>query len=219
MKTTDNYNMNLPEPTDAADIADINSNTTVIDETLKQLQDQATALQEKITNIAEIQKAITTSGPNASVAGQLKVSGDIVPGEITSIANLVYPVGSIYMSINSASPEILFGGTWERIQDTFLLAAGSTYSAGTTGGEATHTLTQTEMPSHAHTQEAHAHKLRMWSDAAAAGGKVNAPASTSPLSSANFTDSLAPKIKTTGGGQAHNNMPPYLAVYVWKRTA
>ena len=39
MKTTDNYNMNLPEPTDAADIADINSNTTVIDETLKQLQD------------------------------------------------------------------------------------------------------------------------------------------------------------------------------------
>ena len=89
MKTTDNYNMNLPEPTDAADIADINSNTTVIDETLKQLQDQATALQEKITNIAEIQKAITTSGPNASVAGQLKVSGDIVPGEITSIANLV----------------------------------------------------------------------------------------------------------------------------------
>ena len=219
MKTTDNYNMNLPEPTDAADIADINSNTTVIDETLKQLQDQATALQEKITNIAEIQKAITTSGPNASVAGQLKVSGDIVPGKITSIANLVYPVGSIYMSINSASPEILFGGTWERIQDTFLLAAGNSYSAGTTGGEATHTLTQTEMPSHTHTQEAHAHRLHIWFDAAATGSKVNTPASTSPLSKASFTDSLAPKINSTGGGQAHNNMPPYLAVYVWKRTA
>ena len=131
----------------------------------------------------------------------------------------VYPVGSIYLSTTATNPGALFGGTWEQIEDTFLLAAGSTYSAGTTGGEATHTLTQTEMPSHAHTQEAHAHRLHMWSDAAATGSKVNAPASTSPLSKASFTDSLAPKINSTGGGQAHNNMPPYLSVYVWKRTA
>lgn len=47
-----------------------------------------------------------------------------------------YPVGSIYMSVNSTNPSTLFGGSWERIQDTFLLASGSTYGAGTTGGSA-----------------------------------------------------------------------------------
>lgn len=62
----------------------------------------------------------------------------------------IYPIGAIYMSINSTDPGTLFGGTWERIKDTFLLSAGDTYSAGATGGEATHTLTVDEMPSHTH---------------------------------------------------------------------
>lgn len=69
---------------------------------------------------------------------------------IKDIINIVYPVGSIYMSVNSTSPASLFGGTWERIKDRFLLAAGDTYSAGSTGGEAQHTLTVDEMPSHYH---------------------------------------------------------------------
>ena len=76
----------------------------------------------------------------------------------------IYPVGSIYMSVNNVSPSTLFGGTWEAIQDRFLLAAGSSYSGGTTGGSATHTpsgtlnggavgnhtLTVAEMPNHFH---------------------------------------------------------------------
>lgn len=61
-----------------------------------------------------------------------------------------YPIGSIYQSTSSATPGSLFGGTWERIKDVFLLSAGDTYHAGSTGGEATHTLTISEMPAHAH---------------------------------------------------------------------
>ena len=79
---------------------------------------------------------------------------------ITSeILNLIYPIGSIYMSVNNTNPGTLFGGVWTQIQDTFLLCAGATYAAGSTGGTATVTLTATEMPSHNHSVGAHAHGL------------------------------------------------------------
>ena len=64
----------------------------------------------------------------------------------TALLNLVYPVGSIYMSANATSPASFLGGSWERIQGRFLLAASSSYTAGSTGGEATHTLTEAELP-------------------------------------------------------------------------
>lgn len=116
----------------------------------------------------------------------------------------IYPVGSIYISVNNTNPGTMFGGTWERIQDTFLLASGSTYGAGTTGGEATHTLTINEMPSHSHTLTGNS----------GTGGK----AETVPYGSATTGTNMY-AIKNAGGGQPHNNMPPYLAVYVWKRVS
>lgn len=64
----------------------------------------------------------------------------------------IYPVGSIYMSVNSTNPQTLFGGTWQRIQGRFLFAADSKHAAGSTGGEETHQLTVDEMPSHTHKQ-------------------------------------------------------------------
>lgn len=124
-----------------------------------------------------------------------------------------YPVGSIYMSINSTSPATLFGGTWERIQGQFLLGASSTYSAGSTGGEASHTLTESETPNHYHDEYL---------------GNSSGPDSTpSGYTGWPTADSTAnktwwvkgSKTSSTGGGGAHNNMPPYLAVYIWKRTA
>lgn len=129
--------------------------------------------------------------------------------KLNNLVNLVYPVGSIYMSMNDASPDVLFGGTWERIQNRFLLAAGESYGVGTTGGESEHVLTVDEMP-------AHAHKV-VYSDSTSTdhewgysfertGGKLSADAT---LTSAG--------VDVAGGGQAHNNMPPYLAVYMWKR--
>lgn len=123
----------------------------------------------------------------------------------TKILDLVYPIGSIYLSTNSNSPSTFLGGTWERIQDKFLLASGSTYSAGSTGGEATHKLTIDEMPSHNHNAY-----LSGGSLASAAGRLLYETATGQEFSNS---------IKNTGGGQPHNNMPPYLAVYVWKRTA
>lgn len=116
-----------------------------------------------------------------------------------------YPVGSIYMTVNNINPANLFGGTWEQIKDKFLLSAGNTYSAGSTGGEATHTLTKNEMPAHGHSLNAYAA-----SSGGSGGGVINYN------NNAGGAQYIA---YDQGGGQAHNNMPPYLTVYVWKRTA
>lgn len=116
-----------------------------------------------------------------------------------------YPIGSIYMSVNDTSPASIYGGQWEQIKDRFLLGAGDSYSAGATGGEATHTLTINEMPSHTHTQSGGASGVND-------GGNLIQRGYSSPLKA-------VADMGKTGGGQAHNNMPPYLAVYIWKRTA
>lgn len=126
----------------------------------------------------------------------------------------VYPVGSIYISLNQVNPTHLFGGVWEQIKDRFLISAGGSYSVNSTGGEATHTLTEAEMP-------AHYHRDMQWGantgnffgvNANNAGGRWRFEYSGT-YSEANFyTD-------TKGNSQPHNNIPPYLAVYMWKRTA
>ena len=137
-----------------------------------------------------------------------------------TLFDIVYPVGAIYMSVSSTSPEILFGGTWEQIQNRFLLAAGSSYTAGDTGGEATHTLTANEMPVHSHDLRANtswggSETLAPWAqyfgsnilyDVGASGGTIT-------------TSYYGNVTQLTGGSVAHNNMPPYLVVYMWKRTA
>ena len=124
----------------------------------------------------------------------------------------VYPVGSLYMSVNETDPGALFGGTWERLKDRFLLAAGDTYAAGATGGEAAHTLTVEEMPSHNHSlsDQIDKNSIKLGS----MGGDTNYALSKR---AASYDHNLA--TNNTGGGAAHNNMPPYIAVYVWKRTA
>lgn len=120
------------------------------------------------------------------------------------ILKIVYPVGSIYISVVSTNPTTLFGGTWQQLQDRFLLGAGSTYANGATGGEATHTLTIDEIPNHNH-------GIYTTIFAQLSGNNIAKSGSTSG-SSTKYTDNV-------GGGEAHNNMPPYLVVYMWKRTA
>ena len=66
------------------------------------------------------------------------------------LSDIIYPVGSIYISVNSTNPSVYFGGSWEQIKDRFLLACGDTYNNGIFGGEAKHKLTVNEMPSHSH---------------------------------------------------------------------
>ena len=117
-----------------------------------------------------------------------------------------YPVGAIYLSVLDANPAALFGGTWERIGGRFLLGADSTYAAGSTGGEAAHTLTVDEMPRHNHEVD-----------------NLNASGNATPYMTVQAQDKkgYGGNVQTmyAGGSKAHNNMPPYLAVYMWKRTA
>lgn len=132
--------------------------------------------------------------------------------------NKIYPIGSIYMSINETNPSELFGGEWERIKDTFLLASGDTYENGTVGGEATHTLTVSEMPSHTHTQNQHRHQ-QFGNYSSGSGSSLGYTYTTNRTITKVNTEYTTATNQNTGGSQAHNNMPPYLAVYVWVRIA
>ena len=165
---------------------------------------------ENIERPAEVSKAqkqvMTTKNQQKYDSDQFEKIYDYLDRLNTEGFNIdmVYPVGSIYLSINDTDPSTIFGGEWELIPDIFLLGAGNLYELGDTGGEATHTLTTDEMPSHNH--------------------KWTKPESYT-YSGSNFSvpygayTTTAPTVSTanTGGGQAHNNMPPYLAVYIWKR--
>ena len=117
-----------------------------------------------------------------------------------------YPVGAIYLSVSEVNPAALFGGTWERIGGRFLLGADSTYAAGSTGGEASHTLTADEMPRHNHEID-----------------NLNASGNATPYMTVQAQEKkgYGGNIQTmfAGGGKAHNNLPPYLAVYMWQRVS
>ena len=104
----------------------------------------------------------------------------------------VYPVGSIFISVNSTNPSTLFGGTWEQIQNRFLLACGSSYSNGSTGGSTNHSHTFSLAGTNSYT-------LNSW------GCHIVGPSSVDGVSNATFNTST------------NSNMPPYLAVYMWKR--
>ena len=136
-----------------------------------------------------------------------------------NLLDSIYPVGSIYMSTSDNSPQNFLGGTWVRIEGQFLLGAGSGYNPGDTGGEATHTLKESEMPRHNHSISAPS------SYATGGGGSflsVEGKAvvrSTQSWSSSGSGGITGIGTDAVGNGNAHNNMPPYLAVYIWKRIA
>ena len=140
----------------------------------------------------------------------------------------VYPVGSIYMNVNSTNPGTLFGGTWEQIQGRFLLGMSSSYPAGSQGGEATHTLTDSELPLHGHYLGQQGNTSRMLPT----NHSTNDPSHEYYVTEVESSGSTYLKPTVTWGGyltagaltntpygQPHNNMPPYLAVAMWKRTA
>lgn len=121
----------------------------------------------------------------------------------------VYPVGSIYMNVNSTNPGTLFGGTWEQIQGKFLLGMSSSYPAGSSGGEAKHTLTVSEIPTHTHSIIGYS----------ASGNDYSGSDADLSFTYNNTMTGWAGRTASVGNSQAHNNMPPYLSVYIWKRIA
>ena len=166
----------------------------------------------KIIDVETLQYFNQKIQENISVMINDAISAAISGGAIalTDVQSL-YPIGALYMSTNSTDPSSIFKfGTWERIEDCFLLAAGTQYAAGSTGGEATHTLTIDELPSHSHQYKRHSLNR-----------EDNDPVTgTDAYGVSNKTlDERMGTSEVTGGGQPHNNMPPYLAVYVWKRVS
>lgn len=173
--------------------------------------------------------------------------------------DMIYPVGSIYMSVNNVSPGTFLPGTsWTQITDTFLLAAGSTYAAddGThttaIGGSATTSLSESNLPSHTHTYTAppsatgshtltvseipaHYHAMRYSTGSTSGAGYAwtgskyswtSATESSAGMKGAGggggHSHTISGTSSTTGAkgsGTAFSNMPPYLTVYMWKRTA
>lgn len=144
----------------------------------------------------------------------------------------IFPVGYIYMSVDSTNPGDFFGGTWERIQDAFLLAAGTNHSAGSTGGAETVTLTTNQIPAHTHGSKSlvgsvynvasqSASQNYTYAGIARSANQVEGHGYAVNSTSANdgFTIDATHEHTSVGGGGAHDNMPPYLAVYMWKRTA
>lgn len=146
----------------------------------------------------------------------------VTSGSSETSALKAYPVGSIYMSVNSTNPKDLFGGTWQQLQNRFLVGVGSSYKNGATGGASSytpkgsvgnHTLTLNEIPKHSH--------------------KVYGGWGAGSIDRGSFrTDQNSPAhwwsvTGDEGGGKGHNHgftgtaqtiLPPYLAVYMWKRT-
>lgn len=166
------------------------------------------------------------------------------------ILNMIYPVGSIYMSVNNVSPATFIGGTWTALTDRVLIGAGSSYTVNATGGAtshthtsaahihttAGHTLTVNEMPSHTHSHPNNGHTFS-WGDRNSTlwlnSGQMTAQGATNnglssyqgPNNLTNYTGGSASHSHgntgstTPGNTGSSSNLPPYLAVYMWKRTA
>lgn len=123
-----------------------------------------------------------------------------------------YPVGEIYMTRQNGNPSSLLGfGTWERYAQGRVLTgfdeADASFNAlDKTGGAKTHVLTEAEMPSHRH-------QLPFNPNNHTGGGG----AQDGGEGTANYTNSSLTNF--TGGGQAHNNLQPYVTIFMWKRTA
>lgn len=127
----------------------------------------------------------------------------------SNLLDMIYPVGSIYMSVNNVSPQSFLGGTWTTLKDRFLIGAGGSYAVNATGGSATHTLTVDEIPSHSH----------LISNPNSSGSYPQPAFLPSSSGTKNTYGGNEMTTRNTGGGKAHSIMPPYLAVYMWKRTA
>ena len=188
-----------------------NSYTYVDDLTFVQNLDTNTTLQVGHYKLAQLEtQKVDLVGLNTDI-DNLKSDVGTLQSDISTLQSMIYPVGSIYTSVNSTNPSTFFGGTWERFGNGKVLIGvdeedTSFSTVEKTGGEKTHKLTVSEMPSHSHTLTINDHV-----DYTGGGAFRTYKGDTS----ANYTKD----IHSTGGSQAHNNLQPYITVYMWKRVA
>lgn len=129
----------------------------------------------------------------------------------------VWPVGSIYISVNNTNPSTYFGGTWVSFgAGRCLVGVDTSQTEFNTvqkiGGEKTHKLTFNEMP-------AHAHNLNAFTNGSGSTGRFTGNYEWSSTSSDTESTRWIGDTTTAGSGQPHNNLQPYITVYMWKRTA
>lgn len=202
----------------------------------------------KVT-VSNLAKTIIENYTGSTLAGSsqsVKSAIDAIGADVSGMLDSVYPVGSIYMSVNSTSPATLFGGTWVQIKGRFLLGTGTpddntntyygtdlTYdgtnkineTAKSTGGESRHTLASYEMPEHNHSRIVY-NGNGEWTlaDNYGIGGTQTDAYSAIIQYSGNIVyaqNTPASHFRTNEAGSSisHNNMPPYYSVYMWERTA
>lgn len=171
----------------------------------------------------KLPRGVDGTGAVSSVMG---VSPDNTTHDVSAaeLFNKIYPIGAIYISTSSTDPGTLFGGTWTPITGRFLLASGATdpedpdspsYTAGTTDGAATHTLTEAELPAHTHGMHGGGGGVMSWPMVSSDVAHAPADWGTSKSPAVDMVE----ETDSTGSGTAFSIMPPYLAVYVWERTA
>ena len=182
--SADDFNFNVP----VSVLSPTNSNNPATKKYVDDLTEVISlAVQDNTDNIAALSNQISNIG---------SISFDDI-----------YPVGSIYMSVNNTNPSNLFGGTWTQLKDRFLLGAGSTYTNGSTGGSATQRLSAANLPSHTHPQYV-----------ATNGGSTSANLDYNGWVSNGKAVAQGIPTGATGQGTTFDIMPPYLVVYMWKRT-
>ena len=176
---------------------------------------------------ATLSQALKRLTGNANTASMVEAS-DTSEKDAYAIIDKIYPVGSIYMSVNNTNPSLLFAGTaWEpwgagRVPVGVDANDSDFASAGLEGGEKTHTLTVEEMPNHNHegvykfrySNETEWSRILMRDRATANSNGYNFISPDTP-------DTQNSEISSpyTGGNGAHNNLQPYITCYMWKRVA
>lgn len=144
----------------------------------------------------------------------------IQPAMQPTLLDSVYPVDSIYISYSHTDPSLLFGGVWDRISNAFLWGADPTGTIGETGGEREHWLTKDEIPYHTHDFEYSTNNGASFTSAKAGkDGKYEGDNYLGFSNSVTEFTSYQVRVAGAGGGNAHNNMPPYVQVSIWRRIA
>ncbi len=145
---------------------------------------------------------------------------------VKQLLDIMYPVGSIYITASNTNPQELFGGEWESYgEGRTLIGAGEgtdinnetvKFVENSIGGEYNHKLTVEEMPSHTHA-------MRRGGSALCIGGSISGVPNSNGFSYANNAgwwfghNKDVDSIASSGGSNSHNNMPPYIVTYMWKR--